>query len=226
MSYVISGLGMQNLLWLMRSRLFSVHHYYVLRINLDAVKPYPSTRKPPGKMIPMTAEDFESLKASVKALTPADRKELLARILFYRNGFYRCYMVRHEHRPAFLQWMITPDENPVISKFYYRIFYPLNPRQVMIENAFTFPGFRGRGYLPYYSRILLENAHRQGFKSAVGYIKKENIASLNEFYAIGFRATHLLTEVKCCGCVRRNLRRRQKPVSGKEQTRMFNFLRN
>jgi len=76
---------------------------------------------------------------------------------------------------------------------------------VILENACAFPEVRGFGYLAFVSRELLTQARQQGYKSAIGYIKKEKIASLNDFFGMGFKITKILREQKLLGKVMRNL---------------------
>ena len=176
-----------------------------MKLNLKSVGQYTITREPPGNLSIMSYKDLQIIKKSIKVLGPNDRKEILARIQFFEKGFQNCYVMKVKDTIAYMQWLINPSENYLLEKYFKKIFYPLHNKQVMIENAFTYPKFRGYGYLPYVSQNLLDIAQEQGYKSVVGYIKINKIPSLNDFYKMGFKVTQLLRERKLLGSIYRNL---------------------
>ncbi|HHL34205.1 MAG TPA: hypothetical protein ENJ30_07565 [Desulfobulbaceae bacterium] len=135
-----------------------------------------------------------------------ERKEVVSRVLFYRSGFKNCYVAKTiENEIAYIQWLIYPSENSIIKKHFQKRFYLLEEFQVMIENAFTFPKFRGLGIMPVVTKELMKRARERGYKSAISYIRKDNIISLNEFMRLNFKITELLKEYKFLGVVKRNL---------------------
>lgn len=203
--YPLMNLGCKGLFRLVLSRLFSINHYFVLKLNLNSLSSYPIKREPSGDVSIINSEDLQMIKETIKLLGSDDRREILARIQFYERGFQNCYIMKVNNKIAFIQWLIYPSENNTIRKYYKRIFYPLHSKQVMLENAFTFPEFRGYGYLSYVSRYLLNIAKMDGYKSAIGYVKKNKIASLNEFLLMGFKIIKLLKEQKIAGLIYRNL---------------------
>lgn len=75
----------------------------------------------------------------------------------------------------------------------------------MIENAFTFPPYRGLGYLLSGTLQLLDQARERGYRSAVCYIRKDNLKSINEFSKMGFKITKMVTEYKFFGKTWRTL---------------------
>jgi hypothetical protein len=204
-SYVLRVLGPAGLLRLVISRLFSFNHYYVLGKNLSE----PTESSPAfGKKTPLTEiteDDIAHIEDSLHALDAEDKREVLSRLFFYRSGFRNCYVVRNGEDIAYMQWIILPSENQIIKEKYSAKFYPLASNQVVIENAFTFPRYRGLGYLMYGTSALLDLARGDGYKTAVCYIRKDRVASLNDFTRMGFRIRRLLREYKLLGRVCRKL---------------------
>ncbi|OQX94399.1 hypothetical protein B6I21_09505 [candidate division KSB1 bacterium 4572_119] len=204
--YMIGSLGGYSLIQLALDRLFSINHYYVMKVNLKRLSDYPLKRNPSGELSLLTVDDLTKIKQHVRKYKSNIRREILARIQFYERGFHNCYVMKIDNKIAYFQWLIYPNENENIRKYFKRTFYSLQDQQVMIENAFTFPEFRGRGYLPYVSRLLLNKAKNDGYKSAIGYIKNDKITSLNEFFKMDFKVIQYLREVKLAGRVFRNLK--------------------
>ena len=203
---MMSNLGGRGLIQLLSDRLFSLNHYYVMKLNLKDLNEFPIKRKPFGELSLLNEADLLKIKQSVKKYSLEDRRETLGRIHFYEWGFHNCYVMKVNDKIAYFQWMLYPDENENIKKHFKNVFYPLKEHQVMIENAFAFPEFRGRGYLPYVSRLLLNKAKEDGYKSAVGYIRTDKITSLNEFFKMGFKVTQYIREIKLFGKIYRNLK--------------------
>ncbi len=198
-------LGPRQFATLLLSMLFSVNHYYILGRNVAAPLKDPLPHKPKEELSPINEDDIAWIKNNINSLEREDRKEILTRIFFYQSGFKNCYVMRNENGIAYMQWIILPNENQVITSKYSGRFLPLRERQVMIENAFTFPSYRGRGYLPFATQQLMELGKNNGYTSAICYIKKNNIVSLNEFTKMGFKITKMVTEYKVLGRVRRTL---------------------
>ncbi len=205
--YMIANLGGRGLIQLLRDRFFSINHYYVMKVNLKTLSAYPLKRNPSGELSPVNERDILKIKQHIKKYTAEDRREILGRILFYERGFRNCYVMKVNNKIAYWQWLLYPDENENIKKYFRNTFYSLNRQQVMIENAFTFPEFRGRGYLPYVTRMLLNKAKEEGYKSAIGYIRTDKVTSLNEFFKMGFKITQYIWELKLFGKIYRNLKR-------------------
>jgi len=203
--YVMQSLGPRAFLHLLGSMLFSVNHYYLVGLNLAAPLKHPLVINPKGSITPVTAEDMEQIARSLPTLDPEDRRELLSRLFFYKSGFSNCYLMRQADDVAYLQWMISAAENPVIEQSFSAKYYPLKVKQVMIENAFTFPRYRGRGYFLAGTMQLLELAKKSGYTAAISYIRKDRISPLNEFTQMGFKVIKMVTEYKLLGKAWRTL---------------------
>jgi hypothetical protein len=198
-------LGLRSVGLILLKRIFFVHHVSVLKLNLKTFAPRSFERPPAGTLSPLTADDVRRLLSGVPALPEPDRRELMARIHFYGLGFTRVYGVKVDGEIAYIQWLVTPEDNPVIRDRYRRVFFELKPGHVMLENVFTFPRYRGLGYLPFISQRLLIQAREEGFQTAVVYIREDKLSTLNEFVAMGFRFANQLRIIQAFGFVRRRL---------------------
>ena len=203
--FILISLGIRGSLRLTFSKIFSLDHYYILGRSLTFPLKYPLSRKPDTQLSLLTDDDYTIIKKNLINLNLDDRREILARLNFYHNGFNNCYVIKSGNEIAYLQWIIFPTENHIIQKNYSNKFYPLTEKQVMIENVFIFPRFRGRGYLPFGTIQLLESAIHKGYASAICYIRKDRITTLNEFTRLGFKIVKLVREYRFMGKVWRAL---------------------
>jgi hypothetical protein len=198
-------LGIRSLSVILLNRLFAIRHVLIMKLNLKSFQPRAVARKPAGQIRQLTAGDIPGLFSAAASLGEEDRRELLARIHFYELGFTKLYGVWVEDEIAYIQWLIMPDENPVIRSRYHRLFFELKPGQVLLENVFTFPRYRGFGYLPFVSEQLLLKAKEAGFQTVIAYIRDDKLTTLNEFVQMGFRFVNLLRIIQLFGFTRRRL---------------------
>jgi methylmalonyl-CoA/ethylmalonyl-CoA epimerase len=202
---IATSLGPGAFARLVASALFSLNHYYLLGCNLGRQQETRHGTRSAPRMTPMTEEDIVCIRNSLAALPPEERKELLSRLRFYDKGFTNGYLLRQGDEVAYMQWLVFPEENRLLAEQLAGRFYPLTASQVMIENAFTFPRYRGRGYFVEGTRQLLELARENGYRSALCYVRKDRITSLNELIQMGFRIIRMVREYKLLGRVWRTL---------------------
>jgi ribosomal protein S18 acetylase RimI-like enzyme len=203
--YILRVLGPTTSLKLLGSRILSINHYYVLRKNLlePPNKAHPIKNK--MEVAPISRGDVHEILASLDACCPAEKKDVLAYLLFYQSGFKNCYVMRRDENVAYMQTLIFPSENSLIKEKYRGKFYPLKDSQVMIENVFTFPPFRGLGCFQSGTTQLLELARAKGYRSALCYVRKDRVAALTDLVNMGFKITKMMPEYKVLGRVWREL---------------------
>lgn len=149
-----------------------------------------------GKLRRVESFEIEALYDQLSRLTYDDKRELLQRIDFYESGFRNCYALDVDRSLAYLQWIIYPTENEIIQNKYKGLLLALRETEVAIEDAFTFPEYRGRGFMAYASWQLLQMAKKEGYRRGVTYIRKDSIHSLNVLMNVGFTTTKLVREFK------------------------------
>lgn len=203
--YLLNILGLAAFIRLTSSRILSLNHYYVLRQSINSANSNFTSATRKMDIVPISENDISEIEVALRECEVEDKKEILSRLIFYKSGLRNCYIIRHDKKIAHMQWIIYPEENSVIKGKYCKKFYPLTGSQVMIENAYTFPSYRGLGYLSSGTQQLMDLARERGYRSAVCYIRKDKIASLNEFCKMGFRITKIVPEYKVMGKVWRAL---------------------
>jgi hypothetical protein len=190
--------------WSETARLFgrnaaSINHYYIVYVNLADLAPAPPKNLGASALQLVDPDEFYALYDRVASLAGDDRWELMSRLLFYKSGFQNCHTMKANGAIAYLQWLILPADNPLIEKSYKRKFLRLNSKEVMIENSFTFPEYRGRGFLPFGTWHLLNSAKELGYKRAVAYVRKDRIDALNQLIHVGFNIKRMVREYKFLG---------------------------
>ena len=151
-------LGVRGMSELLLDRLFSFNNVFILQTSLSGVSA-PNPHRMQFSISKMEEGDWDSILRQARSLDIESRREILARALFFRNDFRNCYALRSKTGSiAHIEWIVFPEENDSISAHYRHLFKPLDRYEVMIENAFTFPKFRGLGLYAYGTRHLLNLA--------------------------------------------------------------------
>lgn len=204
--FIISRLRIREAFALSLQRLFKKDYYYVLKARLGNIKTHSIGRPFSFAMERACQHDINALISQLDALDMESRIELISRLLFSCTGLGDLYISKNTKGEfLYMQWLIYPAHNHLIKSHFSNRFYPLNQKQVMIENAFTFPGFRGIGLLKRGTGMLLKMAREEGFETAVTYVRKDRIAILNDLIQMGFKITRLIKEYKIFGATHRNL---------------------
>ena len=193
---VVGKVGLVETARLFGRNLASVNHYFIIYLTLADLAGAPP--KSIGAAVPQVIgpDEVRGLYGRVPSLAGEDRWELMSRLLFYQSGFRNCHTMKPDGAIAYLQWLILPEDNRVIARHYRTKFLPLNSKEVMIENSFTFPEYRGRGFLPFGTWHLLNSAKKLGYKRAVAYVRKDRIDALNQLLHLGFSIKRMVREFK------------------------------
>lgn len=195
---VTSSLGLRLPAAYALKRLAWVDHFYHLTAPLSRLR-FPRLRGDLHFAL-ATPEDFAEIERSIPALDPESRRNLVTRVLFYRRGFSGCYLARSAcGELAAMQWLVRPSENALLQAFQPRTFYPLCEGEIMSENVFIYPKFRGLGTFPTLKHHVLTLARDEGFRTCHTYVRTDNLASLNGLLALGFQLQRLLTSYTVAG---------------------------
>lgn len=201
---VASNLGIRVPAQYALKRIVWVDHFYHLTAPLARLR-FPRLRTD-IRFAPATAGDFAEIERDLPSLDAETRKEVVTRVLFFRRGFSGCYLGRTERGELVsLQWLIRPRENALLRAHFPRLFYPLREREVMTENVFIYPRFRGFNVFPTVKHHVLSMAQEEGFRTCHSYVRKDNLVSLNGLLAVGFQLQRLLTGYTVAGVSWRNL---------------------
>jgi GNAT superfamily N-acetyltransferase len=120
-------------------------------------------------------------------ITRKERHDRILRALMLRAGIQTCYVAEDPHGdPCFVQWLIWPDQNQKLER-YFRGWYPrLSPDEVLIEYAYTAPDRRGRGIMPAATSRILVKAREGGARTGITFIPAGNRGSLRIHLRMGF----------------------------------------
>jgi GNAT superfamily N-acetyltransferase len=204
---VSSSLGLRVPALHALKRLAYVDHFYHLTAPLSRLR-FPRLRSDLS-FAEASEADFDEIARGLGALDPASRKDIVTRLLFRRRGFTACHVGRSAGGELVsMQWLLRPKDNLLLEAHFPRLYYPLREGEVMVENVFVYPRFRGLGVFPTVNHHVLEVARREGFRTCNAYIRKDNLPSLNGFLALGFQLQRLLTGYNLAGISWRNLEER------------------
>lgn len=202
---ILAKLDYVTLLKIILNRCFSFNHYYVLNLNLQRFNFHKDSRIN-VRFDRISDSDIQTIMEKMNLFDSNSKKELIIRLLFYDSGLKNCYVLKNKKNEIVcMQWIVYPSENSILKKHYSRRFYELREKQVMIENIFTFPKYRGFGFMQKITLQLLNLGKNQGYKNAIAYIRKDNINSINGFIKLGFKITKIITEYKFLGYLKRKL---------------------
>ncbi len=203
--FIISTLGIGYTLRLVLRNLLYVDHYYFLTLNLRSLE-LRLPRTFDVNLTKITEQDIAEIRSGLSALDLDSRKELLVRLAFHEAGFKNGYIARTKAGElAHIQWLVYPDENDIIREHFSTRFYPVKDKHVMVENAFTYPKYRGLGLVQSVTYELLQKAKEKGARACVCYVLKSKIESINQFMTLGFKISEMLREVKFLRKAKRSL---------------------
>src|SRR5258708_5931118 len=102
---VAKNLGLRNLLRVAVRNLLDHNHYYILEAKLNGKLVRPQISLPGLETGLLRESDLLSFENQFPDMSDYDRKELMSRILFFRNGFTNCHILKVNGSIAFLQWI-------------------------------------------------------------------------------------------------------------------------
>jgi predicted GNAT family acetyltransferase len=170
--------GLPGLIDVARRKVYWRHQYVRFRVNLAEWRiTEPSTR--PG--VEAREGTFEELKRfrDYRAGLP---------IQFYSDmlhGARRFYLGLVDGEIGHISWVYTHEDHVHHMR--------LAPGEIMLEGAYTFADFRGRGLLSAVERAALNDAQREGKRLAFTHVAVDNRASLRGVWKTGFRPVGILT---------------------------------
>lgn len=201
---VVSSLGLKTPARFALKRVAWVDHFYHLTATLSRLR-FPRLRSD-LTFAPATGADLAEMERGLGALDASPRKDVVTRLLFWRRGFSGCYVGRSaEGELVSVQWLVRPRENSLVQSQFPRLYYALRDDEVMLENVFIYPRFRGIGVFPTVNHHVVSVARAEGFRACHAYIRKDNLVSLNGFLAMGFQLKRLLTGYNLAGLSWRTL---------------------
>ncbi len=159
------------------SRLYSDDASYVLRRDLARpLLPRP-VAKIPISVRPMEPGDFPQIVAERPRRLPALRANIPTCYVATTDGGSICYM----------QWLIGADQQDRLRPYFKGELAGYQGDTVLLEFAYTFERFRGRGIMAAAMAEIAEQGLPLGARWALTYVKHDNVPSLKGCANAGFR---------------------------------------
>jgi RimJ/RimL family protein N-acetyltransferase len=101
--------------------------------------------------------------------------------------------------PCFIQWAFDQSQNDFIADFFKGRFPWLKPGQVLLENAYTHPDFRGKGVMPVAMSLIADLLSGNGVREIMTFVETTNVPSLKGCLRAGFRPFVTRKDISLCG---------------------------
>jgi hypothetical protein len=159
------------------NRLYSDDASYILRRDLACLLPRPPVAKIPIHVRPLGEKDLPGIIAERPRRLPALRADIPTCYVAVTDGGSICYM----------QWLIQADQQDRLRPYFKGELAGYDNDTVLLEFAYTFVRFRGRGIMADAMAQIAEQGIRLGARWAITYVKQDNVASLKGCANAGFR---------------------------------------
>lgn len=162
---------------------WSDRYWLVLRRDLTRDAPRPASPVP-FSVRPYEPRDTDSL---FDRRSPAERAEWAKRQRWMKRGLSRCYVaVLADGRATFMQWLCTPDDNPVLRELFPFAAHVVPPGAVLLEGAYTPPRYRRIPIMPAAMAEIAERGRQLGARAAVVYVEEDNTSMIRAAEMAGF----------------------------------------
>lgn len=106
---------------------------------------------------------------------------------------------QHSGRPCFIQWAFDHSQNDFIADFFKGRFPRLKVGQILLENAYTHPDFRGQGVMPIAMNLLADLLGAKGASEIITFVETTNVPSLKGCLRAGFQPFVRRKDLSICG---------------------------
>jgi hypothetical protein len=185
-------LAIKMLLQEILRRLYSDEKWVVFRFDLLHIS------EPFVPEIPLTIREFAPKDISAlfnlrqNETSEKELREMLVRLSWLKASPSTLYVgTTFNNFPCCLCWLISANENSWLQK---KRLQPLKYSEVLLDNIWTHPDYRGKRLMGVITRALFEKARQQGAQQAISYIRFQNKPSLAGSKKIGWEP-YLLREV-------------------------------
>jgi GNAT superfamily N-acetyltransferase len=170
-------------------RLYSDDSFLYLRCDLT------KTFKPITEKISIRVRTIRNadvprlLDLNKKGITTNEFKEQATRLSLLNTNIKTCYVaVTADDNPCHMLWLIRPNENDKMQKYYKGGFPALNPDEVIVEGLFTPDPYRNKGIMTNMLSKIAEMSAESGARWEIALVRYTNIPSLKAFERAGFKS--------------------------------------
>ena len=185
-------------------RMGHIDHFYQMSAALRRLR-FPRLRSD-LRFTEASEADFDEIARGLKVLDLDSRREVITRLRFHRAGVPGCHVGRDARGELVsMQWLLRPRDAPALARACPGLYPSLGPDEVLIENIFVYPSYRGLGTFETVNHAVLDRAQREGFRVCHTFVRKDNVPSLNGNLDLGFRIRRLVTGFSVAGVSWRTL---------------------
>ncbi len=168
-------------------RLYSTEHSFGLRRDLEVPFETPAA-KIDLEIRPLVKEDIHELLDDYDDEVDAEAmKERARRKLFLREEVPTCYVaVAEGGHPAYMQWLMGPDQNDAIQSYFSDGFPILKDDEALLEFAFSHERYRGMRVMQHAMAEIAIKGRGLGARFVLTFVGENNIPSLKGCKRAGF----------------------------------------
>lgn len=158
-------------------------------LKRDVTKPFPvPAAKVPIHVRPISSSEVLWLLSESEETLSADAvKERNIRIRMAEANLATCYVALTDgDEPTYIQWLMGASENATIHQIFGERFPTLAADEMLLEGAFTFEAWRGKGIMACAMAQITDEAPTYGARSVITFVGDGNIASLKGCKRCGF----------------------------------------
>ena len=187
-------------------QLWFTRRYFGLRCDLTRLAP-----KRPAKvalaMEPVNERSFDGFDLERTRARGSDAFEVALRRRLCRCGARTLHVACDGSGAAiYAQWLVRPEDQYLMHSCAPERFPYLSLDQVLVEGAYTFLAYRGKGAMTDGMAQLLHLAASEGFRTAITYVGTDNRPSLRGCAAVGFQLDHVRLNIRRLGTTRSSVR--------------------
>ncbi len=150
--------------------------------------------EPPKARIPISIRELcdtdipRLFPEDTSALPREEQLEIAARRAHLSENIPTCYVAvdLRKDTPCYAQWLMGPQHNDKIQRFFNGRFPLLRPDEALLENAYTPVEYRGKGIMPTAMAMIAERAIEMGCRYVLTFVARENVPSLKGCSKAGF----------------------------------------
>ena len=158
-------------------------------LRRDLAKAFePPQAKIPIKVRPLDRHDIELFRMRSDAELSADGiYQRMGRLRMIEEGIGKGYAaVDANGSVGYVQWLFFPKDNLELQSHFHGLFPKLATDYALLEGAFTFEAFRGKGIMSAAMALIAEEAGKAGARYAITFVTQDNIPSLKGCERAGF----------------------------------------
>jgi hypothetical protein len=195
----VRGAGPSIALTTVLEQLRSRRLYLGLRCDLRSLGPVPSASMP-LEMRPVPTRQFTGFDDEARIVVGSDYVQVLLRKWMCDAGVETLFVASDGAGQAiYAQWLVRPEDQLRVLAENGNAHDVLRPDEVLLEGAYTFSRFRGKGAMADGMAQLLRVARDEGRVAAITYVGAENVASLRGCARVGFELDHVRVSIRSLG---------------------------